>query len=146
MTERQHHYALDFYLVGEFTEDVVMRVLLFVQHLSKKGRWPAGKPEFVDDLDESSCTRPEDSPIRTVGGTVPLRDPRVGVSAQEDAEDLDSVRHVVEQLSAFTAALNLTVELQLGGLYVGRIENGRPDRLVAVGLLAEWARTLGGRQ
>jgi len=145
MTELQHRYALDFYLIGDVSEDLVMRTLLFVQRLGKKGRWPAGRPQFVDELDEDSATQPEDLPIRTVGAVVPLRDPRTGISAREDSQDLEAVRRVVEGLRAFTAALGLTVELQLGGVYAGRIANGHADHLVEVGLISEWEKSVAER-
>ncbi len=137
-----HGYTFALLLVDDFTEDHVTRVQLLVQHLGKTRRWPLGRPWFFDEVDESSVTRPGDVPIRTVGGAVPLRRPGPELEPKDDASDLATARKVIERLSDFGSALGLSSELQLGGQYVGRIDNGVPDRLVAEGLLGEWERSV----
>ncbi len=141
--EAEHDYYLSFFLEPPFDEDTVMRVLLLVQHMGKSGRWPRGRPDFVDQTDEASATRPEDEPIRTVGGLVPLRAPGAGSSKAGEARELERVTQVINRLCEFTSAVDASFEVQLGGKYVGRVAKGEPDTLLSKGLLDEWERSVG---
>ncbi|MEM1416880.1 MAG: hypothetical protein AAGH15_18425 [Myxococcota bacterium] len=135
-------YSLTFCLVDDFDEDSVMRVRLLVGHVGKKGRWPVGRPSFFDEVDADSATRPDDVPIRVVGGAVPLRRPGPSLSHRHDREDFERASTVVQRLTEFAKVVGVAFELYLGGQYVGRVQPDGPDRLVAEGLLGEWERSL----
>ncbi|MBO6933879.1 MAG: hypothetical protein JJ863_02850 [Deltaproteobacteria bacterium] len=137
-----HDYDLSFFLEPPFDEDTVMRVLLLVQHMGKSGRWPRGRPDFVDQTDEASATRPEDEPIRTVGGLVPLHAPGAGRSSAGEARELERVTQVINRLCEFSSAVDASFEVQLGGKYVGRVAKGEPDTVLSKGLLEVWKRSV----
>lgn len=46
-----------------------------VDRLCRERTWTPTRPQFVDVLDESSCSRPEDQPIRTLGAALQLSAP-----------------------------------------------------------------------
>lgn len=135
-------YGLSFRLAGDYTEDHVTRVQLLVGHMVKKRKWPAGLPDFFDEVEDASELGPHDYPARFVGGFVPLHRPRPALAPATDRADFEATAYVVEQLVDFTGKLDLTVELELGGTGAGRIRAGVADELVTVGLLGEWERVL----
>src|SRR5438128_1351394 len=63
------------YLSGEYVDSDVAMVRAAVEELAQSRHWTVSPPEFVDATDSSSCTAPEDEPIRTVGGALAVTEP-----------------------------------------------------------------------
>lgn len=120
------------YLSADYDDDDVDATRALVADLAS-GSWSAGPPEFVDDTDASSCTRPEDRPIRTVGVVLP-----VGEASDRPSTPREEAASFVSALEVLSRERDLEFELQLGQTYVGTIRAGVADRLVQEGLLAEW--------
>lgn len=107
-------------------------------------------PEFVDEEDASSCTEPDDVPIRTVAGFVKLysgfppwcdRLPR-----SVDRAQLEGVRAVVDAMAAVSAAAHVDIVFEYADEAIGWIQGGAPDDSLTVGLLGEWERVLRERE
>ena len=121
------------HLSADFDEHHVELLHELCERLAAKGTWSREAPRWVDEVDGSSCTRPDDQPLRTVG--VLLSVSRVGEdrpSPRTDAEQL------IDALAAFSREHGVEFELQLDDVFVGVIQDGAPDRLVSEGLLARW--------
>lgn len=63
-----------------------------------------------------------------------------------DRAHLEEVTRLVEALRRLSEEHRLAIEFELDGNFVGAIEDGRLDRLLAEGLLGEWRRTLEKRE
>ncbi len=98
-----------------------------------QGQWSREPPQFVDQLDDSSRTRPEDEPVRTVGLLL-----SVTASGEHPSTPVTEPTRVVDALAKFSEARGVDFELQLDDTYVGEIRGGVPDRLVREGLLGRW--------
>ena len=115
------------YFSGDFTEDDVIAVRELALTLAAIGVWMVASPIFVNTTDDSSCTRPEDEPIRTVGIALPLAN---GDGSTAPVQDLTAL---VDALAEFSRERNVDFEMELDGTFVGAIEHGVPDQLIQVG-------------
>lgn len=121
------------YLSGEVTDEDLSAFRALVVGLESTRLWTYGPPQFVDETDATSCTRPEDSPIRTVGVVLVVSSPgEVPETPVAEAGDL------IEFLSQYSADREQDFVLQLDNTYVGEIRNGVADTLVREGLLERW--------
>jgi len=121
------------WLSDEFDEADAAALRQVVAELAESRSWTVSPPEYVDETDASSCTAPEDEPVRTVGVVLDVTDPDCvpGTSREEAAA-------FIEALAAFSRQSGLEMEVQLGQTFAGEIRAGVPDRLVREGLLATW--------
>ncbi len=95
-----------------------------------RGDWTHGDLVVVDRLDTTSATRPEDLPVRTVGLLRP-------VSSEDEtpATPRCEVSQFIDSLTAVSAQLGVTFEVELDGYHVGQIAHGRASRELLFGLL-----------
>jgi hypothetical protein len=126
-------HALLVYLSGDFSEADVTAFGTAVRELGRSQRWTLEAPELIDQTDASSCTQPEDQPIRTLGARLPVTGPEEvpGTPVQE-------VRALIEGLASLSRSRSLEMEVQLDNTYVGEICSGVIDRLLREGLLERW--------
>jgi hypothetical protein len=96
-------------------------------------RWTLTPPIFVDETDDSSCTQPEDEPIRTIGAllTVTLRD-------ASPATPVEEVQRFLDAMAEFSARRGVDMEIELDATHAGRIRNGVIDDVAREGLIATW--------
>lgn len=120
-------------LCGDFDEVDVRALREVAAVLARIARWTLGPPAFVDETDDSSCTRPDDQPIRTVGAVLDVTDP--GASGGTPVEE---VVRFIDVLAWCSAERRIVMEVQLGDIWVGEIERGVLDRGIRDGLLAAW--------
>jgi hypothetical protein len=90
-------------------------------------------PEFVDETDDSSCTAPEDQPIRTVGIVLTVSAPN-----ESPQTPLDDPTRLVTALARFSSERGTEFEMELDGEYIGDIKNGEASRSIKEGLLDTW--------
>ncbi len=121
------------YLSSDFTEDDVVALEGVAKRLIAEGRWLVEPPVFVDDTDSSSCTRPEDEPVRTVGVVLTVNS--LGEAPETPVTELE---RLLDALSAFSRERQVELELLLDDTYVGEIRDGNLDRLLREGLLEQW--------
>jgi len=130
-------YGLLFYFSEDFTESDVESLQHVIAGLASAHQWVDEPPQFIDHTqDDASDTG------RTVGGLLCLPHPDAVSDRQVEKAHYDEVERIVNALSAFSADTGCELELELGGTYVGHIADGKPDQLVAVGLLEEWRKAL----
>jgi hypothetical protein len=113
-----------------------------VAQLNEDRLWSGGPIRFVNEIDASSASQPEDVPIHTVGGTLQLRRQDDSPPSIEAAQ-LAEVELLMERLRAFTRSAG-SVVIQYDGEEIGGIENGEMDRSLSVGLLDEWRARVHG--
>lgn len=113
--------------------------------MARRGPWALRSPSFVDERDASSCTRPEDRPIRTVGAVLSLPEPPEPTGPSEaDAAALADVEWLLQELADYSRATLTTLEIQLDDNVVGEIRGGVPERTIEDGLLAPWRAAVRG--
>ncbi|HEY3357891.1 MAG TPA: hypothetical protein VGQ83_31860 [Polyangia bacterium] len=121
------------YFSSDFTEEDVGALEMLVDGLAQSGRWNLGPPLFVNETDSSSCTRPEDEPIRTVGVLL-----RVTSRGDVPATPVSEAQRLFDALATFSRERQLELEVQLDETYVGEIRSGQMDRVLREGLLERW--------
>ena len=124
------------YFSADFEEADVIAVHELVERLDADDKWTVAPPVFVNEIDDSSCTRPEDEPIRMVGLLLWLTSEGSGRVAPK--RDLVAL---VDAIAKFSQEHGVEFELQLDDDYAGTIENGVPDERVRKGLLEAWEPT-----
>jgi len=139
-----------FALEGDPSDEHAAALRAVVRELVGLRAWSVGVPRFVDEVDDSSCTLPEDVPIRTVGVFVEVYSgfPPWGdrLPAAVDRSQYEDVRVLVERLAQFSREIDDDIVVEFEGEAIGWIEDGKPDRGLAVGLLGEWRRTVEERE
>ena len=121
------------YFSEDFTDGDVAMLRALVDELSRKHTWHLGAPEFVDDIDDSSCTAPEDQPIRTVGIVL-----TVSASNENPQTPVDDPARLVAALARFSSERGTEFELEFDGESIGEIKNGQVSRSIKEGLLDTW--------
>lgn len=134
--------SLLFCLSGDFSEDDVRVLRGLVHEIAAARAWHSDPPKFVDELDSSSCTHPDDEPIRTVGGVLVLEAPATVPDKQTETSHLDEVGYLIERLAAFSRDRGCELELELAGESIGDIVNGEMSQSIRTGLIDEWRRSL----
>jgi len=119
------------YFSDDFAEDDVIAMRDLAVELAQAIEWTVGRPAFVNESDDSSSTRPEDEPIRTVGLLLPLKH---GGGTKAPGRD---VRALVGAVADFSRARGIEFEVMLDETFVGTIEDGVPDQEIRA-LLATW--------
>jgi hypothetical protein len=121
------------YLSADFTETDVEALLRLVESLGSQGPWSRAAPQFVDETDDSSCSLPEDEPVRTVGLLL-----SVSAEGEDPPTPVEEPTRIVEALAKFSAERGVEFEVQIDHTYCGAIEGGVPDKSIREGLLAPW--------
>jgi hypothetical protein len=133
LDERTMPSQLLAYLSSDFSAEDVVAVRDLVSRLGEVAHWSSLPPRFVDETDSTSCTRPEDKPIRTVGTVLCVSSP-----GELPETTVEEVRQMLDALARLSAERNLALEVQLGDTFVGSIEDGTFDRLLREGLIESW--------
>lgn len=121
------------YVCSDFSEADVAELRALATRLADEHAWTAGLPGFVDETDASSCSKPGDEPVRTVGIVLPVSTP--GVTPQSPVSEVESW---LGELVRFSREQHVDFEVQLDQTYAGEIRSGELDRLVREGLLQNW--------
>lgn len=121
------------YFSADFTDADIVALGALVETLSRAHGWHLGAPRFVDDSDDSSCTAPEDQPIRTVGVLLTVSAP-----GEVSRTPVDDPEAFVAALSQFSSERGTEFEMELDGEYVGDIRRGEVSESIQQGLLARW--------
>lgn len=135
--------TLLFSVVDELTPDLEKMVVESLQKLLTRN-WEICEPELIDSTDSTSCTQLEDEPIRTLGVYIELQAPGLlspsAISIEES--QLADVDATVKELSKLTRTLNVTVEVEFQGEFVGEIKQGKPDHGIQKTLINEWRKAI----
>jgi hypothetical protein len=128
------HHELLAYLSDDFDEDDVVAVRDLETDLRDAHTWTFEPPYFVDDTDDTSGTRPEDEPIRTVGLMLPL-----SLNGKDQNVPVTDLNVLIKGLARLSFSRHIEFEIQLDDDMIGTIEDGLPDEAIQEGLLATWA-------
>jgi hypothetical protein len=121
------------YFSEDYSETNVEDLRRLVQTLAAAGAWSRALPRFADEVDDSSCTRPGDEPIRTVGVLLEVSEP-----GELPETPVEEVTRLFEAVAAFSAKHLVDFEVQYRDELVGSIFNGVMDRGIREGLLESW--------
>jgi hypothetical protein len=121
------------YFSADFTEADVSALQSLAESLASQGPWSRMAPQFVDETDDSSCSLPEDEPIRTVGVVL-----SVSSRGEDPPTPVEEATRIIEALARFSAARGVELEVQIDQTHVGDIVRGIPDEDIRVGLLEKW--------
>jgi hypothetical protein len=126
------------YIIRDFDDydDSILRFQSFIKLLNAQ-QWNHGIPQFFDQIDDESCTRPEDVPIRSVGCVLsfPNNVEREINIEQASYADVSLLVSLLEDYSRENAE---EFDIELDGEYIGSIEDGEVDQSLTVGLLDAW--------
>ena len=131
-----------FCLSEVYSEDDVRLLHRLIDELARDRAWYHGPPQFVDQTDASSCTLPEDLPVRTVGGYVEFSAPGAVQDAAAEKHQFEDADFLIERLARYSRERKCELEIEYAGELIGEIENGEISESVAIGFLAEWCRNL----
>lgn len=129
--------SLLFHIAQDVDDDDKSALKVVMHELGVSRDWSLGPPEFLEDLDpEGACS---------VGGRVALYSahPPTMLPVEVDNRNLEEVEVLLEELRKLSAIRGLSIEFELGGTYVGSIEDGLLDRTLRAGLLEPWREHLG---
>jgi len=135
MTHAEHQAFL-FALLPPISDHQVGAIRDVVEAMQAAREWVVAPPAFVDETDSSSCTQPDDEPIRTAGCLLFV--PRHASDRATDLRALDDVEAVLEMLRNLSAESGVDIEVQFDDECIGEIERGVLDRSLRDGLLAPW--------
>jgi hypothetical protein len=132
-----------FFVAQELDDRVRANVAELVARLSESRSWVIGPPQFVDERSEAASA-PGDAPIETVGGTIEIYSalPPSTLPRDIDRQHLEEVEALVSAICRFSQDHRVAFEFELAGTFVGAVEGGRMDRVLADGFLGEWRRLL----
>jgi hypothetical protein len=151
MYPRANHpkQQLLFFVADDIDEATAREMERLVAELAEQHAWSLGPPTFVNEVDDSSVSSPEDLPIRTLGGILELYSmwPPEGAQLPKelDQANFDDVKTLVASLIAFSSRTGHELDLELAGEPVGSIRGGEPDRILREGFLGEWEQSLKAR-
>ena len=136
---------LGFFIAQDVNDELRLKVREFIQQLAGTRHWLNGPPRFVDKTDETSSSDPDDLPIESLGGYIEIFSawPPWNLPRDIDIQHLREVEDLVAALRHLSRQNGLAIELQLDEKFVGEIQSGEIDPLLADGLLGEWRRVLG---
>ena len=133
------HHELLAYLSDEFDDADVTAVHHLGEELRDAHSWKFEPPYFVDDTDDSSGTRPEDEPVRTVGLMLPL-----SLNGKDQDVPVTNLNVLIKGLARLSRSRHVEFEVQLDDDMVGEIVDGEVDEGIHEGLLATWERRSDG--
>jgi len=114
-------------------------VALLVEELNRARAWSLGELAFVNEIDEDAGSEPNDVPVWTVGGALPLSRPS-GDLGRERSQFAD-VEFLIGRLCAWSErGYSLVVEYD--NEEIGSITGGVADSSLHDGLLGEWRKAL----
>ena len=108
--------------------------------------WVPEPPQFIDDTDHESVTRPGDVPIRTVGVLVPLLAPESEgekLSLAEDQRQLQQAERFLNAMSDFSTRTGALLRVHYNEEEIGEIAGRDISRGVIDGLLVPWRKAVG---
>ena len=131
-----------FCLTGEYSEEDVRALQGLLRQMAADRAWHRAPPAFVDERDASSCSQPDDVPIRTVGGVFILEAPASVPDRSTETRQLEEVEYLVGRLAGFSRDRQVELELELAGEFIGDIVDGDVSQSISTGLIDEWRRGL----
>jgi len=122
-----------------------IKVADFVKQNARSREWVIGSPRFVDVV-EDNRTRPEDFLTETLGGLLQIYStfPPHKLPHDVDVANLHEVEALVDAVRKFSLDEGVNFDFELDRDFVGSVENGQPDEMLAEVLLGEWRRHLLG--
>ncbi|MFS2027503.1 hypothetical protein [Massilia sp. CT11-137] len=128
-----------FFLAQDVDDEARKLVRDAIEKMSSLRTWVIRAPEFVDTV-ESTGTRPGDALVETVGGVHEIysASPSNHLPREIDALLLEEVEYIVDSVQRLSQEHGLEFEFELDGQYVGTIDNGVIDAILAKGLIEEW--------
>lgn len=132
---------LVFYVVHDVTEEIRNKVGDLVKQLAGSRSWLISPPNFVNAIERAE-EGTNDSPVETVGGELEIYSALgpVELPKEVDRQHFEEVEEIVEAVRELSEKEELTFEFELGGTYVGAIEDGVIDRTLRIGLIDEWRK------
>jgi hypothetical protein len=128
-----------FYLAQDVNNDVRSSIHKLVERLRLSRFWTLGPPRLIDSIQLIDDSSPG-TPVETVGGELDIYSalPPHALPAAVDRQHLEEIEAIVEAVRDLSGRDSLAFEFELGGTYVGAVEDGEVDRTLKVGLLDEW--------
>lgn len=121
------------YLSSEFSEEDAAALASVVGGLEHARRWSRLAPRLVDETDSSSCTHPQDRPVRTLGAILTVSSP-----GEVPETPVSEPQCFLDALAVYSRERQIELEVQLDNTYVGTIQPVGLDRLLRQGLLDSW--------
>ncbi len=97
--------------------------------------------KFVNEMDETPTTQPDDEPTWTLGGVLTLTRPSDDLGS--DRSQFRDVEFLLDRLCQFSAG-GRAIVIEYDGEEIGTIEDGNASTSVRDGLLGEWRKRLQG--
>jgi hypothetical protein len=129
-----------FFVAQDLDDKAREKVRDFVLQLASLRRWLNGPPHFVNGREEPQNPKSGDMAVETLGGYLEIYSawPPWKLPIEIDRQHYDEVVALTNALCDFSANQELAFELELDGVFVGSITDGKMDRSLVEGLLGEW--------
>lgn len=130
--------------MDEIDDKMRAKIERLVERMAGSRDWVLAPPEFVDVVEDDSCTEPDDLPIVTLGGILQLYSafPPHEVPREIDLAQLHEVESLIAQLLEFAREQQIDFEFEFNGESIGEIVDGELDHSMEKGLLGEWRKHL----
>lgn len=129
-------------LTEDFTNTDVRALRDLIGLVAHEREWALKPPQFIDELDDASCSKLGDEPIRTVGAVLRLDKRNGDTDRVWERKLLADTEFMIARLTRFSRERKCEIELELGGELVGDIRNGEVSAGITDGLLGEWRRRI----
>lgn len=124
----------------EIEADVAAQIETAIEEAPKSHAWTLGPPRFVDS---------EADGVRTLGCELEIYAPtdEAGneLPPEMDRSSLADTKALIRILVPISARNHIDIGLELGGMTVGWIMSGEPDRLILGGLIGPWEEHINAR-
>ena len=121
------------YIGEDFADADVAALADVVAEMRPGAEWTLDAPQLVDEVDETSCSAPEDQPIRTTGVLLQVSEP-----GESPSTAVGEVEAFFKAVSAFSRTRRLSMEVQLGDTFVGDVTAGELGDGIREGSLEAW--------
>lgn len=137
-----HDYPVQkllFFVAQDFEDSLPEVIERFTEDLSSSRGWSVAGPVFVNETTDG---------LPTLGGYLSLYSalPPNELPTEPDRLNLEEVKELIRGLETLTREHQLAIDLELDGVPVGSVEDGKSDRTLNDGLIREWERVLTERE
>lgn len=125
-----------FLVAGEADDRIRAGIQALITDLAASRNWLLGPPEFVDFVDDDVTE--DETPTEILGGVLKIYSAlHAKLPRAVDLTHLHEVETLIAAVQDFSREHQRKIDFELDGEFIGEIEKGELDEMLAEGLLGE---------